>query len=414
MKLKVIVPPLAAMILAGALLTFQSRTLSSVRSRTETLTREIAGEANPSSHGLNRPSGKTSVSWRRLGDLIGDQRTPGIFARQELLRADAEIRSMTRPELLAALAEVATLDLDIFPRGQLEAKLIVALGEVDPAAALAYLADNDDHEGLPYSLQTGILAGWAKKDLSTATRWLDAEIAAGALDDKSLDGRNFPRFRMEAGLLSSLVESDPAAAAVRLAAFDEKHRADVLSELVHYLGRESKPPGDRTLYGYASLVREMLPPSAQPRAIAAPVSTLAMQDGYQQIDRYFENITATPAERALGVADAMASKFDGLVWQNQISPSEIDSVRQWALIQSPDTVDEATAEALRSISSHGSNAFNRAADLALHYHEVTGNDEILTGFLDYGISPQNKPRARLLAERISDPAKRAEAQGRIK
>ncbi len=321
---------------------------------------------------------------------------------------------MTPAQLLAALAEVSALDLDIHARGQLEAKLIAALGEVDPAAALAYLAGKKDHSGLPYCPETGILAGWAKTDLPGATRWLDAEIASGALNDKSLEGRNFRRFRMEAGLLSSLVESDPAAASARLSAFQEKHRADVLSELVHCLGRESKPPGDRALHGYGSLVREMLPPSAQPRAIAAPVSTLAMQDGYQQIDRYFENITATPAERAAGVAEAMAAKFEVLVWQNQINPTEIDAVRQWGRIHSPETVDEATARALRSISINGADGFNRAADLALHYHETTGNDVILTGFIQHGIDSRDKPRARLLAEKISDPTQRAKAQDRIK
>lgn len=414
MNLKLIVPPLIALLGAVGVLIFQFRALSSVRARTEMLTREIAGAADSPSHALHRLAGKTPVSWRRLGDSIAGQRAPGIFARQELLRADAEIRSMTPAQLLAALAEIATLDLDIPARGQLDPKLIAALGEIDPAAALAYLAGANDHAGLPYAMQIGILAGWSKTDLPAATRWLDAQIASGVLDDKSLDGRNFRRFRLEAGLLSTLVESDPAAASARLTAIREKHRADVLSEWVSFLGRQSNSPGDGALLGYASLVREMLPPAAQTSAIVKPISTLARQDGYEQIDRYFDNSAATPAERAAGVATAMATKFEALVWRNRINPSEIDAVRQWAGTHSPDTVDEATANALGSISGNGADAFNRAADLALHYHEITGNDLILDRFLWAGYGSQNKARALTLAEKINDPVQRAEAQERFK
>ena len=251
MNLKLIVPPLIALLGAVGVLIFQFRALSSVRARTEMLTREIAGAADSPSHALHRLAGKTPVSWRRLGDSIAGQRAPGIFARQELLRADAEIRSMTPAQLLAALAEIATLDLDIPARGQLDPKLIAALGEIDPAAASA-----------------------------------------------------------------------------RLTAIREKHRADVLSEWVSFLGRQSNSPGDGALLGYASLVREMLPPAAQTSAIVKPISTLARQDGYEQIDRYFDNSAATPAERAAGVATAMATKFEALVWRNRINPSEIDAVRQ--------------------------------------------------------------------------------------
>ncbi len=414
MKLKVIVPPLAALLVAAGLLIFQSRALSSIRSRTEMLTREMAGEANSLSHAVHRPSVKTSVSWRRLGDLIAGQRDPGIFAKRELLRADAEIRSMTPTELLAALAEVAALDLDILARGQLDAKLIAALGEIDPPAALAYLAGANNHAGLPYAMQIGILAGWSKTDLPAATRWLDAEIASGTLDDKSLDGRNYRRFRLEGGLLSALVESDLAAASARLTAIKEKHRADVLSELISCLAHRGISPGDSALVGYASLVREMLPPAAQTSAIVNPISTLARQDGYQQIDRYFENSAATPAERTAGVATAMATKFEALVWHNRINPTEIDAVRQWAGIHSPETVDDATANALGSISRNGADAFNRAADLALHYHKITGNDLILDQFLWAGYSSENKARILSLAEKITNPAQRAKTLERFR
>jgi hypothetical protein len=52
--------------------------------------------------------------------------------------------------------------------------------------------------------------------------------------------------------------------------------------------------------------------------------------------------------------------------------------------------------------------FSEAAELAVQYNDASGNDDVLSTFLDRGPARQNKEQARLLAEKISDPKRREE------
>jgi hypothetical protein len=52
--------------------------------------------------------------------------------------------------------------------------------------------------------------------------------------------------------------------------------------------------------------------------------------------------------------------------------------------------------------------FSEAAELAVHYNDASGNDDVLFTFLDGRPAQQNKEQARLLAAKISDEKRRTD------
>jgi len=420
MKPKDLVLPLVAVVGASIWLVRQRSEIADIHERISTIRGHIAtarGISTDHSSGerpaavKSTPTGKSSISWQRIAELT-HERSQGIFAKQELLRAEAKIHAMSPTELVAALGEIDALGLDIRSEGELMSKIIGVLGEKDPAAALDFLTDGELRLGLRGNLPATILSKWAKADTHAATAWLDGRIASGALDSKSLDGKSYQRLGLEAVLLSQLISSDPAAASRRILALPENQRFNLFEALAQMRGTKKPTEGD--LAAYTSLVRETLPTNAQAIAIIKPVRGIAQQPGYDKIDQYLESVSATPDERTSAVREAAQAKFRLLMDENRLTAETVDTFRQWAEKQSPDKVDQITGGALAGVSLNGANAFNRAADLVSHYYEQTGKDEILIGFLVHGYADQNKEKARTLAAKISDPELRQRTLDRIK
>ncbi len=410
MKPRAFILPAIAFLTSVIFLTSQRRAISSIGEKTRLLLKQgadISGDSTSPGRPA-RPQGaaseKASINWRRLAE-IGGERYPGIFEKQELLLLDKRIRAMTADELLAALAEIRSLNLDIRSRGELDTKLLRSLAEKAPGAALDHLTDGDnEHLGLSISTRD-ILTSWVEKDSAAAIAWLDGRIASGAFDRKSLDGKNHRLLSLEAALLSRLIRSDPGAASLRFSVTTEAHRGRILSQLFS----SSAFPDDELTF-YVSLARDHLPAGEQAEAIVRPASAIIQQGGYDRIDEYFEHIDATHAERAAAINQAVHTKFGQLKSENKLTTDEIDIFRQWTASHVPEEVDRITAAALRSTAYGGDTAFQDAADLALHYHQATGNDEILAQFLQHSHGEQ----ARALAGNIADPGLRARVLEEIK
>jgi len=83
-------------------------------------------------------------------------------------------------------------------------------------------------------------------------------------------------------------------------------------------------------------------------------------------------------------------------------------LREWAAQESPAMSDRTTGKALANVLNHNKLEFSEAADMALHYHENGGGDELLIPVLESGRAQQNKEAARKLAERITDEKRREE------
>ncbi len=158
---------------------------------------------------------------------------------------------------------------------------------------------------------------------------------------------------------------------------------------------------------FAEVVRAQIPEKDQARTLAQAASRLAWAgDGYEKVTAYMDRINASPAEREACVEQTAETQIQILAQNQKITRETIDSMREWAAAQAPAATDRVTGKALANATYRME--FAEAAELAVEYHDASGNDEVLAGFLEGGTVFQNKEKARELAAKISDEKRRNE------
>ncbi len=408
--------PLVVMLAAAYLLISQSRAISLVRERASLLRQQIAALADPiSGAGIleksiatrNQTSAKASINWRRIAEITGYDGSDGIFAKQELLRAKIRIQAMTPAELLATLAGIKELGLDVRSRMEIDGMLITALGEKDPEAALTYLATPaNDSIGFSWGIINPILATWTKTDLPAAISWFDRMIAAGSFDSTALDEKNYRRIRVEAVLLAQLSISDPAGAARRLNAYSGEDRSIIFVALSQFDRYTAETTDEKELISRVILAKACLPAGAQAEIIAKTISPYSVAGDYEKIDRFLDRVDATPEERAASIAAAARERFGKLSREDHLTLEEVDRFRNWATIHSLEKIDEVTGGALAMVASNhrnGSDPREKIIELISHKQESSGNDEVLLGFIRNWPQWGDAEKARSLADKIRDP-----------
>jgi hypothetical protein len=357
-------------------------------------------------------SGKSSINWLRIADLTGGQGRNGIFARQELLRAKSRIEAMSSTELLAALADTKTLGLDLRSRGEIDGMLITALMKKDLRVAANYLiVPENNHIGLPGNLLRDTINEWTKSDFPSALAWFDGEVAAGGFANKTLGGRDHRRFGIEAILLAKLVASDPVAAANRLRGYPEDHRSYIFERISSNNRGAGNPPDEKELASYVALARETLPSGQQASFISNVVTPFSRAGEYQKIDQFLDHAVASPEERTAAVLTTGRQRFTTLSKDEKLTIEEVDRFREWAARQSPAQVDRFTGSTLAGLlmdRGNGSDPSAKVNELLIHYHEANENDEVLLGFLRNWQFWGDATKARAIAEKFHDPARRDE------
>ncbi len=324
------------------------------------------------------------------------------------LRAMAEIQNrisaMTRDELIAALAEVASLDMDAEEKASLEEMLMESLIEKDPQYALERYADRikDDDDSVGWQLSSA-LTGWAKKDPAAATRWMDAQIAAGLFDSKSLDGHSQPRLEFEAALVGQLLGSDPAAAQNRISALPEDQRREALEQISF----SELSPAEQKLY--AEMIRGFVPQDERAGSFTHVISELIPDGGYDRVSSFLDDIQATPEEREVSAREAANAQLEEIATDRAVTRADVDAMRKWLESEAPGTVDRVTGEALGDAAQEeGEFGFEQASALALEYQRKSGNDDVLVAFLESFAARSNLEQALHLADKINDPKRRQE------
>jgi len=248
---------------------------------------------------------------------------------------------------------------------------------------------------------------WVGKDPAKAIAWMDQQIAAGKFDSKSLDGKSNPRMRFEGMMISSLLSTNPTAAADRLAGLPEDQQSEVLRD---HTGNAVK---EENQLAYAELVRSEMPEKEQADTLAQKAGELATFQGYEKVTEYLDRIEASPSERAEAVRQSVDRKIRNL--SNKVTRDDIDSMREWAASQSPEVTNTVTGTALAfaTQSAHPSE-FSEAAELAIQYNDAGGGDDVLVGFLNEVETSSNKEAARVLAGRIADPKSREKILKKLK
>lgn len=348
---------------------------------------------------------KEPIDWKKLAEQFAEmQQNGGVGDMRSMMRFQQRLQSMTTEELVAALDEIAKLDIPAESRTILEQMLTRPLMESDPELALTRFSDRlqDDRGAMSWQLANAF-SKWADMDPDKAVAWFDQQIAAGKFDSKSLDGRSHARLQFEGALIRTLLATNPEAAGSRLETLPEDQRADALRQFSFGQLKEENQKA------FAEMVRGHVPEDERNGVISQIASRMVSQGDYQQVTEYLDRIEATPAERADSASQAANSKIQMLANQKGVTREDIDAMREWVGTQSKETVDKSTGSALAAATQgNGTFKFSDAAALAVQYHESSGNDDVLVSFLGGWEASQNKELSLKLAEKISDEKRREE------
>jgi hypothetical protein len=417
LKASHIIAPAVALVATVFWNVSQWRAVSTQQQQVDTLRGRIAeARAHPAGVSATKRSqiSKTktlpasgAIDWKDFSArLLGLDEEGGGAADD--LRAMADIQSrisaMSRDELIAALAEIASLDMDAEEKASLEEMLMEPLIEKDPQYALEKYADRikDDDDSVGWQLSSA-LTGWAKKDPAAATRWMDSQIAAGLFDSKSLDGHSQTRMEFEAALVGQLLGSDPAAAQNRIAALPEDQRREALEQISF----SELSPAEQKLY--AEMIRGFVPQDERAGSFTHVISELIPDGGYDRVSSFLDDIQATPEEREVSAREAANAQLEEIATDRAVTRADVDAMRQWLESEAPGTVDRVTGEALGDAAQEeGEFGFEQASALALEYQRKSGNDEVLVSFLESFAARSNLEQALHLADKITDPKRRQE------
>ena len=415
MKNKFFILPIVALILVASWLGNERRFTSLVEKRSSGLEEALAARASGSGADAVGSKAKSAdqlaqekgpTDWKKLAAQMMERESGGSL--RTYLRIKEKFSALSKEELASALDEIATVDMPEETRRELQFLLLDLLCNQDPEYALTRhfgLASNED--GSTQQRLVDALASWAGKNPVAATAWLDQQIAAGKFDSKFLDGKSPTWMNFEGSLIMTLNSTDPAAAVARLKSLPEGQRNQSLTGF----GID-----DKDQLAYANLVRNGLPEKAQAEVFGWQIQGMMLgEGGYTKVTEYLNRIQVTPAERVIYVQAAAACRIDDLSQEKKLTREDIDAMRDWTTSQAPGTTDKVTGFALGYSTGLETMEFSKTAALATQYHEASGNDEVLIGFLMACVPEDSfKEDARVLAAKISDVKKREEILNRFK
>jgi hypothetical protein len=361
--------------------------------------------------GATASLGKEPIHWKNLARQIAESADgDGLGINREMLDFHAQLSKMDRDEIIAALEEIESTEMDDDSRSILEEMLVGPLIEMDPAYALDHFAGRipNEDDGIAWQLSTA-LGNWAKQDVTAAAAWFDRQIAAGLFDSKSLDGRSQARVEFEAALAGSMLDQNATEVGKRIAALPEDQRREALEQISF---TELGPSGQTA---YAALVRGLVPEDERAGSFVHVISELIPEGGYERVGSFLDEIKATPEERVVSAREAANARIHEISSERSVSRQDIDAMRGWLERQAPGTADRVTGEALAEASQDSDVfGFAEASKLALEYHRSSGNDDVLIAFLESYAARSNVEEALPLAEQISDPKLRQEILDRLK
>ncbi len=411
-----IIPPLVALILAGAWNAAQMRSISSMEKDGGMLREKIAAtlaagdvpvDPSRAAHsGRNAVAdSKDPIDWRQLSGLMQEMQNGGGMSNiRAIMSFQQRVMTMSKEEMIAALDDISKLGLSSDARQALEAMLISPLIGKDPRLALEHYAGRiqTDPSGVGWQLATALRA-WAKQDLTAAAAWFDQQIAGGAFDSKTLDGKSEVRSQFEAALMDSLISTDLAAANRRLSDLPEDQRREILEQISF---PELSPEAQKA---YAEMVRQLVPADEREGSFAHIASQLVDAEGYGKVSTFLDAVNASPEERAAAAKQTAESQLEQLGSEGTVTRANVDQLREWLTRQAPGEVDRITGKALaEAAQEQGTFNYSAASQLVLQYQQSSGSDEVLIAFLEGYSAHSNLEEAKHLADMIADEKRRDE------
>jgi hypothetical protein len=294
----------------------------------------------------------------------------------------------------------------------------LTLGNIDPVWVLNRFQNRllDDGLGLEW-----VFGHWVSKDLSQATAWLDAQIAAGNLNSKRLDENNGSqtRHQFEAALIDVLLTHDPDAAERRITVFPVSQRESMLSSMAGMMRNRAynQPLKEGNHLAFAMLIRRQLPEESHLRIIAECTPSFSKIEEFPKLIAYMDVIEATAAERICSVEEKSGGYIRILSSRRKVTVNDLEVLRGHFSVIAPEDVDAMTARALVQAVRWGNNyiRFPQASGLATEWLEASGSDAVLTTFLENApFGEADKDLGRTLAGKITDISRRTEILKRFK
>ncbi|MEO5716280.1 MAG: hypothetical protein ABIT37_22565 [Luteolibacter sp.] len=421
MKPTSFIPPVLSLLIVGGWIGSQRQSISAMEKESISLRKHIA-DVRASSQAAAGPTkkpaapgkvakDKESIDWKKLAAQMAEmQQGGGMGDMRAMMHFQQRMQSMTKEEMVAALEEIAALDVPAEVRAMLEGMILNPLLEKDPELALTrFIGRLDDDRGQMRWQLSRAMKNWAEKDPAKAQAWFDQQIAAGKFDSKALDGRSQNRIQFEGQLIGVLIGSDTEAAAKRLQAMPEEQRDNIMQSASMDSIKEDKQ------LTYADFIRGQLPEKEQAELIANLGNQLMRGDGFTGVDAYLDRIAATPEERAATATEVAVSKIQQDSYNKPVTRENLDAMREWVAKQAPGTADNVTGKALGSAAQGNRQLkFADAAALAQQYDDASGNQDVLAGFLQSNVIYSNRDQARELAQKITDEKRREEILKKLK
>jgi hypothetical protein len=297
------------------------------------------------------------------------------------------IDAMTVEELLAALDEIATADLGEADRDLIERRLATALIKKDPELGFSRFAVR---EKSAWDFFLGDeFNQWVTRDDAAALAWLRGHTAEDGYVPAPMI--HVPFFE--------LLTTAPQTATAILECCPPSGRLEALRSLA--VGR-IKTSGQKE---WAEIIRTSLPIEDQLKAITWPMMNWSDGDGSPmllgEVDGYLDRIEASDEERK---ACAMTLATQLRSWTDENGIPGIDRLRDWVIERSPELLEPVTLAALSNMAQY--QHFEQASELALGFHDESGNDAYLTNVLDQVNDLSAPATVQTLVARLSDEALR--------
>ncbi|MEP4078087.1 hypothetical protein [Haloferula sp.] len=418
MKPIVLIPPILSFVIGVGWIGTQRMAISSLEDETTELRDRIdalgngRGEAGEQSLAMRMKEEAASegdgIDWKDLAEKLAGANRGQMRDMRAMMELQTALMEMDADDLLAELAKIEALDLNNEARRALESMLIGMLAQKDPQVVLERYMErvNDDQGGMSWQLSSAFQQ-WQEKEPVAALTWLDAEIAKGTFESKSLDGKNRARVRFESAVIVGLLSKDPAAAKERMMAFPEDQRLEFFNQGMLV----TRQPGSEK--AFAELARSVLPEDQWGDAYRNSVGNLMRQGGFDKVDDLITEIEAGGKERESIVDHAVNQRVQKLGQEGKLDREAVDELREWASTQAPDRVDGVTGEALGKIWGNKSKIEERVRIVEALHDEGAGDELIISFIGDRHRGAAQQEAMRPLLDRISDEEVRQEAIDRL-
>lgn len=423
MKIAHVIPPLAALVIAGGFLLSQHITVEKTRRTVgayeEVIQRIAERQGNKKAASDERPTSGTEedgdqrngggeIDPRELIDSVTSMLRENTRDYQGFLKLQKRLSELSPEQTKELISRIDAMEPPADVRDQILPLLLDLLAARDPKSSVLMAVDSmmrkgTSREGGWMNRISVALGAWVKREPLEALRWYDAEREAGTFEGKSLK-RNNRRGLYEGAILEALAERDPALARERLASIPEAERLSVFQNAKGLMGNSEK----RQLF--ATLARETLSPEQQANALESVIPVILGGDELERVSGFLRDINATTEEKNIVVAGAteMVLKNLSTAPADNGSPGRRAALWDWLAEQDSERADVWLGKSLASLSQNPG-AQERFIALLNEFHATRPSDDLIEAYLEHARVALDALRLEEVAKKIQDPTRRAAA-----